>query len=112
MPRHEGSLHDIIARLGGRRFSENSIAFVAKQLLLSLDYMHRGGYIHRNVCSHSINVRKDGTIRLGRLHHAIKRPSGARTACHVFARNVQQIPWAAPELLRQDLVGYTEKIDV
>lgn len=112
-PRSEGTLHDIVVRLGRRRFSELTIAHITKKLLQSLDYFHRTGYIHRAVSSHSITLDRDGTVRLCRLQHAVPRHApGSATASHAFSRDELQIPWAAPELLRQDLLGYTEKIDV
>mmetsp|Transcript_28070 Transcript_28070/g.73610 ORF Transcript_28070/g.73610 Transcript_28070/m.73610 type:complete len:506 (+) Transcript_28070:143-1660(+) len=111
-PRSIGSLHGVVVRLGRQRFSEGTIAYITKQLLLSLEYMHCRGYIHRAVSSHSVELFKDGTVKLGGLHHSVQQPPNAGAACHDFVRDEQQVPWAAPEYLRQDLLGYSEKIDI
>eukprot|EP00037_Helgoeca_nana_P030703 m.381974 g.381974 ORF g.381974 m.381974 type:complete len:528 (-) comp28253_c0_seq2:4124-5707(-) len=114
-PRYEGTLNDILVRLGRPRFSELTIAHIAKKVLQSLEYMHSSGCVHRSVSSHAIAVSRDGSVQLCRLHNAFHRPAPTVTvgaACHDFACDEQQIPWAAPDLLRQDLTGYTEKVDV
>lgn len=96
---------------GGKRY-------VLKGLVLGTAYLHANMLIHRSISSRSVYIDYTGGVRLGGLRHTIpvaERKFGKvtvyRNNCE-FHSEQRQLPWAAPEYLRQDITGYSAKADV
>ena len=47
-----------------KNFKENSVKFYASQIFLAIDYMHKNGYIYRDLKLENILMDKDGYIKL------------------------------------------------
>lgn len=60
-----GSLWDIRNRKPNKRFDEMEIAFVIRETLKGLEYIHDMGIIHRDVKAQNILVDDDGKVKIG-----------------------------------------------
>uniref|UniRef100_A0A7R9U9U8 non-specific serine/threonine protein kinase n=1 Tax=Pinguiococcus pyrenoidosus TaxID=172671 RepID=A0A7R9U9U8_9STRA len=99
-----GSLTDT---LGPRvNFPEPLIAFVCRETLQALCFMHRNHRLHRDIKSDNILVEPDGRVKVTDFGFAISltKEKDKRTSV------VGTPYWMAPELIRG--VEYDEKIDV
>lgn len=92
--------------------------YLLKGIVLGTAYLHANMLIHRAISSRAVQVDYDGGVRLGGLSNAVtvaKRKLGDlvvyRNNCE-FQCEQRQLPWIAPEYLRQDITGYTAKADV
>lgn len=85
-----------------------------RDVLTGLEYLHRRGYIHRSIRGSHILLNQTKAVlsgfrdctsfllhgdRIRRLH---KLPD----------YNTHSLNWLAPEVLEQNIIGYTEKSDI
>uniref|UniRef100_A0AC35TJF4 Protein kinase domain-containing protein n=1 Tax=Rhabditophanes sp. KR3021 TaxID=114890 RepID=A0AC35TJF4_9BILA len=98
---------------------EKAIAYIANQLLCALEYLEQKRIVHRSVKCSNVFVDTNGDVKLGGLHTAIhldKKKFWIRTSNNVneFDADIlkDSLFWLAPEVLKQDLVGYNTKSDV
>ncbi|XP_046743172.1 STE20-related kinase adapter protein alpha [Diprion similis] len=109
-----GSCHDLIEEYFNEGLPELAIAYILKDILHGLEYIHKRGFIHRAIKASHILISTSGQACL----------SGMRYACEIvrhgkWQRNIHSFPkstannlkWLSPELLQQDLHGYNEKSD-
>lgn len=84
------------------------IATIMKQLLLSIEYCHSKGKIHRDIKGGNILIADDGTIKLADF--------GISTSFFTQGRKVKHntftgtVCWLAPEVVCEE--DYDEKIDI
>lgn len=95
-------------------FPELIISLILRDVLLGLEYLHRKGFVHRSIRSSHILLNQNNAVLCGFRECTSFLAHGER------ARKLHELPptcmknlnWLAPELLEQNLLGYTEKSDV
>ncbi|XP_070536597.1 STE20-related kinase adapter protein alpha-like [Ptychodera flava] len=112
-----GSAKDIISLEDhfGYGLSELAIAFILRDVVTALDYIHRMGYVHRSVRAGHILLSGDGRSYLSGLRSAISMVEDGKKlkAVHDFPRNaIKALPWLAPEVLEQNVLGYDSSSDI
>ncbi|XP_077993300.1 STE20-related kinase adapter protein alpha-like [Glandiceps talaboti] len=112
-----GSAKDIIAIEDhfGYGLSEVAIAFILRDIVTALDYIHKMGYVHRGIRAGHMLIANDGRCYLSGMRGAISMIEDGRRlkAVHDFPRNaVKALPWLAPEVLEQNILGYDTKSDI
>ncbi|XP_054162719.1 STE20-related kinase adapter protein alpha-like [Oppia nitens] len=99
-----------------KTFSELAIAFIVRDVLSALVYLHKRGIIHRSVRgSHILVTAPDGRCLLSGLKHSTSCMNDGKwqTAIHEYPTNAKpNLIWLAPEILEQNLLGYNAKSDI
>lgn len=99
-----GPLTDMVGP--GKEWPEPHIAYVCKQMLLALAFLHRSHRLHRDIKSDNVLVDYDGRVKLADFGFAI-----GLTQEQDKRRSVVGTPyWMAPELIRG--LPYDDKVDV
>uniref|UniRef100_A0A914C5P6 Protein kinase domain-containing protein n=1 Tax=Acrobeloides nanus TaxID=290746 RepID=A0A914C5P6_9BILA len=113
-----GSLKHAFLTAYPKGIPEAAISLIVRQLIDALAYIHDRQIIHRSVqCSH-ILLGSSGLVRLAGFHHSVLLPKcnrwiGIETQIHAFDESLEDsFSWLAPELLRQDINGYSYNSDV
>jgi hypothetical protein len=101
-----GKLTDLLDEDGGIVFEEKEIATIMREVLIGLQYLHRGGCMHRDIKSDNVLLNRDGCVKLGDFGFAtsLANPSSKRKTM------VGTPYWMAPEVARGD--PYDMKADV
>lgn len=88
------------------KIDEDVIAYICREILLGLDFMHKKNKVHRDLKSDNILVNKEGDIKIADFGFATQL-----TAERQHRKSVVGTPaWMAPELiLKKD---YDEKVDI
>ncbi|XP_075219302.1 STE20-related kinase adapter protein alpha-like isoform X2 [Lycorma delicatula] len=110
-----GSCHDLIMRHFSTGLPELLIAIILRDVLQALNYVHQKGIIHRAVRASHILVSADGRARLSGLRYACRLMNNGKVVKQVHSFPCTTLPnlnWLSPELLAQNLQGYSEKSDV
>ncbi|XP_045580997.1 STE20-related kinase adapter protein alpha isoform X1 [Procambarus clarkii] len=107
------------SRLVATHFSdglpEPALALVIKDVLHGLSYLHSKRIIHRAVRGSHILIDSIGRVALSGLRHStcIMDSTRLQKSVHCYPHQARyNLNWASPELLAQDLYGYSEKSDV
>uniref|UniRef100_A0AAY4BWB5 non-specific serine/threonine protein kinase n=1 Tax=Denticeps clupeoides TaxID=299321 RepID=A0AAY4BWB5_9TELE len=99
-----GDLDDFYTRMGSLK--ESQLAFVAKEVLETLLYLHQKGYMHRDIKPPNILLTDAGEVRLVDFGLMLK----IKKKCKDRAGT---IPYVAPEIaLEYFSDGFNEKCDV
>lgn len=115
LPRLLCSVADLLHSQYTFGLPELAIAVVARDILLALQYLHARGIIHRNVQARHVLVSPCGRAVLSGLRHSVyhRQSEGGRHTLHCYPRNPRSLlNWASPEMLHQDLRGYSFPTDV
>ncbi|XP_069703693.1 STE20-related kinase adapter protein alpha isoform X2 [Periplaneta americana] len=110
-----GSCKDLLSSHFTDGLPEAAVAFILRDVLQGLDYIHRKGYIHRAVRASHILVSGCGRACLSGLRYACRIVEHGRwqRSVHSFPRSTAcNLNWLSPEVLEQNLHGYNEKSDV
>lgn len=111
-----GSARDLLDRNCPDGLRESVIAQLMRDVVLALDYIHKMGYIHRSVKSSHILLTQAGGVQLAGLRTAVGMVGEGKRLKSVYdfpATNmVRNLPWLAPEVLEQNLLGYDAKSDI
>lgn len=109
-----GSASDSMKNYFLTGFPELLCALILKDVLLGLEYLHKKGYVHRSIRASHILLNQTKAVLSGFREASAFLTHGERI------KNLHELPpnsakglnWLAPEVLQQNLVGYTEKSDV
>jgi len=90
--------------------------FIIRDILLALQYLHLQGVVHRSVrCSH-ILVSGKGEAVLSGFRYSTSLHSTGEHRSNLYDYPLHGITsnlfWLAPEILKQNLLGYSETSDV
>ncbi|XP_067632152.1 STE20-related kinase adapter protein stlk [Eurosta solidaginis] len=109
-----GSCKDTIANCFRAGFPEIFVALIMRDVLTGLEYLHRRGYIHRSIRASHILLNQTKAVLSGFRECTSIVAHGQRIgALHQLAACSQRsLNWLAPEVLEQNIVGYTEKSDI
>ncbi|XP_038045515.1 STE20-related kinase adapter protein alpha-like [Patiria miniata] len=110
-----GSAREILDNMFPDGMPEMAIAYIIRDILMALDYIHRMGYVHRSVNASHILLSKTGKVTLAGLRTAVSMVEDGKwlRAVHKFpTQAVKSLPWLAPEVLEQNLLGYDTKSDI
>ncbi|KAI1290417.1 STE20-related kinase adapter protein alpha [Halotydeus destructor] len=94
---------------------EICLAYILKDTLEALEYLHQRAIIHRAVRGSHILVSRSGRCVLSGLNYCTSmiRNGKLQTAIHEYPNNATaNLNWLAPEVLEQNLLGYDSKSDV
>lgn len=110
----------------GLKTDEPMMAYVCREVLKGLSYLHASGYIHRDIKSDNILLNSAGQLKLGTCDEGKKKNNDASiltpsSADFGFSARVNAKKstrdtivgtpyWMAPELIRGQ--PYTEKVDI
>lgn len=77
---------------------ESEIAFICKEALKGLAFLHGKGVIHGEICSENVLVDRNGQVRLGNIGFSLER-IGEQPLARAQA-DVDRVLWKAPEAFR------------
>lgn len=101
-----GCLADLLAEYETVKMQPEHIAYVARETLKGLMYIHSKGRLHRDVKSDNLLINDAGAVKISDFGHAAQL-----TKEKVKRHTVVGTPyWMAPELIRGD--DYDEKVDI
>lgn len=85
-----------------------------KDILLGLDYLHKKGFIHRSIRASHILLNRNKAVLCGFRECNCLVSHGERVATlhNLPPSSVKSLNWLAPEVLEQNLLGYTEQSDI
>lgn len=95
-------------------FPEIIVCLILRDVLLGLEYIHRKGYIHRSIRASHILFNQHKAVLCGFREPVTLITHGQRTQ-RLFdlpPNSMKSLNWLAPEVLEQNLAGYTEKSDI
>ena len=112
-----GSCHDVIHAEFTSGLPFLVVAHVLQCVLSALEYLHRKGYVHRALKASHILLNSNGKVCLTGLRYCLSLNTCdgllETGIAHVFPEHaVQVLPWIAPEVLKQNLEGYTQSSDI
>ncbi|SCU95518.1 LAFA_0G00782g1_1 [Lachancea sp. 'fantastica'] len=102
-----GSCADLLKHLPDHRLPEQKVAFIVREVLYGLEYLHSQKKIHRDVKAANILVTENGDIKLGDFG-----VSGQIMATLKRTTFVGTPYWMAPEIIAKRDNGYDEKADI
>ncbi|ETN69862.1 hypothetical protein NECAME_15037 [Necator americanus] len=91
---------------------EKAIAVILRQLLDALSYLHAQQIIHRSIRASHILIDSQGVVRLTGFRLARKLAHGEKSTTDFDNHLESSLLWLAPEVLGQDLSGYSSKADI
>ncbi|XP_070069368.1 STE20-related kinase adapter protein stlk isoform X2 [Drosophila takahashii] len=95
-------------------FPETIIALILKDVLSALTYIHSENYVHGSIRAKHILINSKKAV-ISNFRHCetfINHGEKKKLLYGSTVRNDKQLYWTAPEVLNQNLSGYTEKIDI
>ena len=94
---------------------ELAIAFIIKDVLSALDYLHQHSLIHRSIRASHILINSQGRCQLTGLKYSVNCISDGKRQhyMHQYPQKARpNIIWFSPEILEQNLFGYNHKSDI
>lgn len=94
---------------------ELAIAFIIRDTLNALKYLHQCGLIHRSVKASHILINSTGQCQLTGLKYSVNCISDGKWQQYLHqypSRAQSNINWFSPEILEQNLFGYNQKSDI
>ncbi|KAJ8683043.1 hypothetical protein QAD02_018835 [Eretmocerus hayati] len=110
-----GSCSSLIKKHFNEGFPELAIAFIIRDVLHGLDYIHRKGFIHRALRASHILISAQGQACICGMRYSCEVVQDGKWQRLVYdfpKSSTNNLKWLSPELLQQDLRGYNEKSDV
>lgn len=108
------SARHIMNRFFTTGFPELIVSLLLRDVLAGLEYLHRKGFVHRSIRASHILCNRQRAVLCGLRDCTSMLAHGerSRTLHELPAAGVKNLNWLAPEVLEQNLLGYTEKSDV
>ncbi|CAJ0599120.1 unnamed protein product [Cylicocyclus nassatus] len=107
-----GSVADVMMSSYQCGIPEKAIAVILRQLLEALSYLHAQRIIHRSIRASHILIGADGSVRLTGFRLARKLRYNELSTTDFDNHLESSLLWLAPEVLGQDLCGYSSKADI
>ncbi|XP_014783091.1 STE20-related kinase adapter protein alpha isoform X2 [Octopus bimaculoides] len=110
-----GSCKDIFHAYFTSGLPEQAIAYILRDTIKSLEYLHSRGIIHRAVKASHVLISASGNVQLSGLHNALSMiQSGKRLRrLHDYpASAINILLWLSPEILEQNMAGYDTRSDI
>ncbi|XP_041372078.1 STE20-related kinase adapter protein alpha-like isoform X1 [Gigantopelta aegis] len=110
-----GSACDLIHAYFITGLSETAAAYILRDTLLALEYLHSNGIIHRGIKASHVLIAANGKICLSGMQMAYSMIQDGRWLHTVHDYPSHAIPclqWFSPEILEQNLSGYDTKSDI
>ncbi|XP_037093326.1 STE20-related kinase adapter protein alpha-like isoform X2 [Pollicipes pollicipes] len=110
-----GSTKDLLAAHFNEGLPERAIALILRDVLQALEYLHQQGCIHRSVRASHIVVSDAGRTYLTGLRSSVSLYRHGRRLPRLHRYPdcaADSLNWLSPEILAQDLRGYSETSDV
>ena len=112
-----GSCADVMhsAKRFQNGFPEKMVSIILRDVVEGLRYLHRLGFVHRSIRAKHFLIHQSGTVKLAGLRTMIpmvEHGERVHVLHHHSPATVENICWLAPEVLAQDLEGYSSKSDV
>lgn len=107
-----GSCQDVMDRFCCVGFPELIVSLIGRDVLLAIDYLHRKGYIHRSI--RASHILLDDRAVLTGFKECVNLVVDGQRIRRLFElpTSPKELVWLAPEVLAQNLIGYTEKSDI
>lgn len=95
-------------------FPEILVCLILRDVLYGLEYMHKKEFIHRSLRASHILLSPTRAVLCGfrEATNLISHGQRSRVLYDLPPKSVKSLNWLAPEVLEQNLSGYTEKSDV
>ncbi|XP_055696385.1 STE20-related kinase adapter protein alpha [Lutzomyia longipalpis] len=109
-----GSCRDTMTNSCRTGFPEIIVVLILRDVLHGVEYLHKKGFIHRAIRASHILMNHERAVLTG-FRQAITLLSHGervRSLHNLPANSTKGLNWLAPEVLEQDLLGYSEKSDV
>ncbi|CAO4369497.1 unnamed protein product [Caenorhabditis nigoni] len=107
-----GSLFDIVFEYKKWGLNEKAIAGVTIQVLEGLHYLHERRYIHRDVKPRHILLDSAGNVKLTGFRYMVELNHHLDCAFEYDTHLQNQMYYLAPEVVAQNMHGYTSKSDI
>ncbi|KAF1762114.1 hypothetical protein GCK72_010376 [Caenorhabditis remanei] len=107
-----GSLFDIVCEYKKWGINEKATAGITVQVLDALIYLHQKRYIHRDVKPKHILIDSKGNVKLTGFRFMIELNHHLDCVFDYDTHLQNQIYYLAPEVLAQNMHGYTAKSDI
>lgn len=109
-----GSCRDLLNNFFVTGFPEQIVSLLLHDVLAGLEYLHRKGFVHRSIRASHILVERRKAVLSGfrECNGLLSNGERTRTLHELPSRSTKNLNWLAPEVLEQNLLGYTDKSDV
>ncbi|XP_071155562.1 STE20-related kinase adapter protein alpha-like isoform X1 [Mytilus edulis] len=110
-----GSCKDLLHAYFGNGLSELAVAYIMRDVIQGIEYLHSKGIIHRGIKASHILLSADGHVSLTGIRNAysmIRNGHRLRTVHEYPITCVSMLKWFSPEILAQNLTGYDTKSDI
>lgn len=109
-----GSCRHIMNSFFTTGFPELIISLILRDVICGLEYLHKKGFIHRSIRASHILIDHTKAVLCGfrECTSMLAHGERARTLHDLPSTCMKNLNWLAPEVLEQNLLGYTEKSDV
>ncbi|CAI2349774.1 unnamed protein product [Caenorhabditis sp. 36 PRJEB53466] len=107
-----GSLYDIVVNYKKWGINERAMAGISLQILDALAYLHERRYIHRDLKPRHILIDDKGNVKLTGFRYMIELKNHLDCVFEFDNWLQNQIYYLAPEVLEQNMRGYTAKSDI
>ncbi|XP_058061458.1 STE20-related kinase adapter protein alpha [Anopheles bellator] len=109
-----GSCRDTMINYFETGFQETILLCILRDVVQGLEYLHRKGYIHRSIRASHIFLNESRAV-LGGLRVCTSFLGEGKRVQNLHElppHSTKSLNWLAPEVLAQNLQGYTEKSDI